>query len=82
MTNDQEFTIAHEKSPIPLESRINEAIHLIVRYGGIDGDHHKAWVLDQVCRILTRDQYAQLVAWARNGEDGPNTYEWDEGVAP
>lgn len=24
-------------------------IHL---YGGIDGDHHKAWVIDQIARIL------------------------------
>ncbi len=28
------------------------ALHYMRCYGGIDGDHHKAWVLDQVARIL------------------------------
>lgn len=28
------------------------ALLWIERYGGIDGDHHKAWVLDQIARIL------------------------------
>lgn len=28
------------------------ALYFIESYGQIDGDHHKAWVLDQVARIL------------------------------
>lgn len=28
------------------------ALEYIGRYGQIDGEHHKAWVLDQVARIL------------------------------
>lgn len=28
------------------------AMEFIERYGQIEGDHHKAWVLDQVARIL------------------------------
>jgi hypothetical protein len=28
------------------------ALHYILKYGGIDGAHHKTWVLDQVARIL------------------------------
>lgn len=28
------------------------ALKYIMYYGGIDGAHHKAWVLDQVARIL------------------------------
>lgn len=28
------------------------SIYFIERYGQIDGEHHKAWVLDQVSRIL------------------------------
>lgn len=28
------------------------AMEFIERYGQIDGSHHKAWVLDQVARIL------------------------------
>lgn len=61
---------------------IDEAIDLIVRYGGIDGEHHKAWVLDQVVRVLAQDEYDEIVRNACDGEDGPNTYEWDVGVAP
>lgn len=28
------------------------AMVFVEKYGGIDGDHHKTWVLDQVSRIL------------------------------
>jgi hypothetical protein len=28
------------------------ALYFINRYGGIDGGHHKTWILDQVARIL------------------------------
>jgi hypothetical protein len=31
---------------------VDWAMHWIERYGQIDGDHHKAWVLDQIARIL------------------------------
>jgi hypothetical protein len=83
------------------------ALHWIVAYGGIDGDHHKNWVIDQVARILKgtpvigveaawdngrtemrfwldepSPEYIQLVKDARAGEDGPETYGWNEGIAP
>jgi hypothetical protein len=28
------------------------AMEFIERYGGIDGDHHKLWLLDRVARLL------------------------------
>lgn len=28
------------------------ALEFVGRYGGIDGEHHKTWVIDQVVRIL------------------------------
>jgi hypothetical protein len=59
-----------------------KALDLIHSYGGIDGGHHKQWVLDQVVRALAGDAYAQWVADYQAGEDGPETYEWDEGIAP
>lgn len=59
-----------------------EAMNLIIRYGGIDGGHHKAWVLDQVMRVLAGDQYDEIVRKACEGVDGPNTYSWDVGIAP
>lgn len=61
--------------------RIDEALGIISRYGGIDGDHHKQWVLDQVVRAL-HPNYPEWVRVQRAGEDGPNTYAWDEGIPP
>jgi hypothetical protein len=65
-----------------LACRAARALELIVRFGGIDGAHHKAWVLDQVTRVLTEESYEDLVREARAGEDGPETYSWDEGIPP
>jgi hypothetical protein len=64
------------------EVRIERALDLISSYGGIDGAHHKAWVLDQVVRELTRGGYPSWLIQQTKGEDGPDTYEWDEGIAP
>ena len=82
------------------------ALIFIKQYGGIDGGHHKQWVLDQVVRILTgcpeiegtaydtngveysytmlgeSERYRKWLIDFRDGEDGPDTYEWDEGIAP
>jgi hypothetical protein len=62
--------------------RQTAALDIILRYGGIDGEHHKAWVIDQVVRALTGEDYERWVAMAKSGEDGPETYSWDEGVSP
>ena len=64
------------------EEKIIRALTLAVAYGGIDGDHHKAWVIDQMCRVLLGDEYEDFVTNAKNGTDGPDTYTWDEGIAP
>ena len=91
-----------------LQGRIDRALELAVQYGGIGGDHHKAWVIDQMVRELTgcptvqREspfpwadgkkhivatlgeavEYHEFVRKAREGEDGPETYDWDTGIAP
>ena len=64
------------------DERISRALELIVSYGGIDGAHHKDWVLDQVARVLAGDDYDRMVAEAKAGEDGPETYGWDVGIPP
>jgi len=69
-----------EEKPEP--SPVVEALHLAVRYGGIDGAHHKTWVIDQMVRILAGNNYDAIVTAAKAGEDGPDTYGWDEGIAP
>ena len=62
-------------------NKIAIALHFINEYGGIDGAHHKQWVLDQVVRVLA-DNYNEWVKNHNAGEDGTNTYSWDEGIAP
>ena len=87
------------------QGRIDRAINYGVGAGGIDGSHHKMWVIDQMLRALTgcpmeprtvvgvggsytyevqgvSEEYAKLVREACDGEDGPQTYDWDEGIAP
>lgn len=64
------------------EQKIAAALEFIERYGGIDGDHHKTWVIDQVARSLLGDAYPQWVIDMKDGEDGPDTYNWDEGIPP
>lgn len=64
------------------EPKVTQALFLIDRYGGIDGDHHKQWVLDQVVRVLAGDKYEHWVRLHCEGEDGPETYSWDTGIAP
>lgn len=63
-------------------SRIAAALEVIEQYGGIDGGHHKQWVLDQVARALLGGGYREWVIAMKAGEDGPETYEWDEGIPP
>lgn len=62
--------------------RIEKALEFAMRFGGIDGSHHKTWVIDQMCRALLGDGYEAFVQNAKAGEDGPETYDWDVGVAP
>ena len=64
------------------ESGCEKALNLIFQYGGIDGAHHKQWLLDQIVRVLKEDDYEQWVKEYQEGEDGPKTYLWDRGIAP
>ena len=91
---------AHSGSSWNRRPAVDLAINLAVRFGGIDGNHHKAWVIDQMVRALAgcgtdwngdsrpteptppNDEYLFIVASAREGEDGPQTYDWDEGISP
>jgi hypothetical protein len=65
-----------------LRSRADRAIDLILNYGQDDGSHHKMWVIDQVLRKLAGTGYDAMITEYCEGEDGPDTYEWDTGVAP
>lgn len=36
-----------------LEERVAKALQIAMESGGVDGAHHKAWVIDQMVRALT-----------------------------
>jgi hypothetical protein len=62
--------------------KIKYALALALEFGSCDGAHHKMWVIDQMVRILADDGYEALVTEAKAGEGGPDTYDWDCGIAP
>lgn len=64
------------------DRKIKDAMRCIEEYGWVDGAHHKTWVIDQVARCLLGDEYEQWVKDMKAGEDGPDTYSYDEGIAP
>lgn len=77
------------------KKRIEKALKL-AEYGSYDGGHHKMWVIDQIVRALTgckldktntefikeSEEYLKWVDNFKYGEDGPETYAWDTGIAP
>jgi hypothetical protein len=50
------------------------AMLFIERYGQFEGAHHKAWVLDQVARIL---QGTPVVVQERRWQNGTREYDFD-----
>ena len=60
--------------------RVNKAIDIALDYGQIDGAHHKQWVIDQILRVLAGETYNTIITEYQDGEDGPETYEWNEGI--
>lgn len=65
-----------------LDDMIYAALEIARRFSQIDGAHHKAWSIDQMVRALTGGEYDNFVAECCAGEDGPNDYAWDIGIAP
>jgi len=65
-----------------LKAKVTAALNIAFDDGTTDGGHHKMWVIDQMVRALTGDDYDTWVKEFNTGEDGPNSYEWDEGIPP
>ena len=76
---DEVLEIIEEPSKKGKERRVLE---LIERHGGTDELHHKQWLIDQIARILTGDKYNDWVSDMKSGEDWPESYGWDSGIAP
>jgi len=61
--------------------RIAQALLLVEQYGGIDGGHHKQWLIDRMLRCLLADQYEEWVR-AYDEDAGEEYNHWDVGIAP
>jgi hypothetical protein len=74
----------HEMASVikTLDYKVKVALELIERFGGTDGAHHKQWLIDQILRALTGNDYVKWVAEWESGAHGPKTYFWDDGIAP
>lgn len=70
MTSDEII----DKAATQLHERASAALKV---YGGIDGDHHKAWAINQAVKSLLGDDYDRYAM--ASAADG---YEIDEGTAP
>lgn len=62
-----EFDVSIEDTPYGNYKPTDWAMYYIERYGQIDGDHHKQWVLDTVARILKGAPISIKVAKWDNG---------------
>lgn len=51
--------------------RNERAVNVAIKWGYVDGGHHKQWVIAQMVRALLGDSYEE---WVDGG--------WDEGIAP
>lgn len=80
--NVQELPLIDPDHCFICETVIEEAILIAVQFGGIEGEHHINWVIDQMVRILSGKNYDEIVKNACDGDEGPNTYKWDIGIAP
>ena len=65
-----------------MEENVAKALEVALRFGGIDGDHHKAWVIDQMVRSLLGNGYEAWVVESKDGDDGPDSYTWEQGMPP
>ena len=63
-----EVIVSKWRTPYRFYSKVDMAMIYVERYGGIDGDHHKTWVLDQVARIVKGTPLIFMKATWDNGE--------------
>ena len=67
-----------------LEENIENALNIAWSYGQIQGDHYKAWAIDQIVRALcgSESKYKDWVAAYEAPLTGDDYYVWDKGIAP
>ena len=79
---------------VAFEKRIENALEFLSVWGQVEGDHHKAWVIDQVVRALCgcewnfndsfiqNEEYKDWVSSYCYDDNHVMEYEWDTGIAP
>lgn len=62
------------REQMEFKRRIDKAIEIAAKYGMVDGEHHKQWVIDEIlCQLLGRHNHRQFLI------ENP---DWDRGLAP
>lgn len=61
------------------KKRIKKTVETILKYGMIDGAHHKQWILDEALRTLLGDKYYKKIEEYNKDK---SSEDWDIGVAP
>jgi len=64
---------------------LSKVLNIIGQYGGIQGDHHKAWLLNEILILLLGEKgHKEWVERYEGEEDdeGDKTYSWELGIAP
>lgn len=77
-----QLTFKSTDGTIPLSKKEAEILRLIERFTGFEKTHHKAYLIDQIARLLLAEKYDDWVLEMKNGDDGPATYDYDTGIAP
>lgn len=67
-----------EECCVELMNRMRRAVDVAFEFGGIEGNHNKKWVIDQMLRRLLGDKYDEAVTIYCAG----NQCQWDKGIAP
>jgi hypothetical protein len=63
-----------------MDNRAQEAATIATRFGMIDGEHHKQWVIDQMLRIILGEEGYEK--WLKEMNSDPDYEPWDPGIAP
>lgn len=64
------------------QEKVAKILELIENYAFIDGAHHKQWLLDQIARVATGDNYSEWRKMWLERDGSWITDHWDEGGSP
>lgn len=79
---------------VAFKKRIENALEFLSLWGQVEGDHHKAWAIDQVVRALCgcewnfddsffqNEEYKDWVSGYCYDDNHVMEYEWGTGIAP